>query len=128
MLFDKFWFFTNYTLHILIKALFFRFLALFFGFVLSVFFLHSKQYNNIVLQIDQKIWWIVKFLNCWFLLSYSHILLPHYLSKKNSSWLIFESIKALEIKTSMLFNLSCFFFFFLMELRNHIRKLFLCYF
>ena len=41
--------------------------------------------------------------------------------KTNSSWLIFESIKALEIKTSMLFNLdfanntilSCFFFFFL---------------
>ena len=41
--------------------------------------------------------------------------------KTNSSWLIFESVKALEIKTSMLFNLdfdsnnilSCFFFFFL---------------
>ena len=26
--------------------------------------------------------------------------------KTNSSWLIFESIKALEIKTSMLFNLD----------------------
>ena len=41
--------------------------------------------------------------------------------KTNSSWLIFESVKALEIKTSMLFNLdfgsnnilSCFFFVFL---------------
>ena len=41
--------------------------------------------------------------------------------KTNSSWLITESIKAFEIKTSMLFNLdfayntilSCFFFFFL---------------
>ena len=41
--------------------------------------------------------------------------------KTNSSWLITESIKTLEIKTSMLFNLdfanntilSCFFFFFL---------------
>ena len=41
--------------------------------------------------------------------------------KTNSSWLITDSIKALEIKTSMLFNLdfanntilSCFFFFFL---------------
>ena len=41
--------------------------------------------------------------------------------KKNSLWLIFESIKALEIKTSAVFNLdfasdnilSCFVFFFL---------------
>ena len=41
--------------------------------------------------------------------------------KTNSSWTIFESIKDLEIKTSMLFNLdfanstflSCFFYFFL---------------
>ena len=49
-----------------------------------------------------------------------HIFLAHYLSK-NSSWLIFESNKTLEIKTSMLFNLdfadntisSCFFFVFL---------------
>ena len=40
--------------------------------------------------------------------------------KTNSSWLIFESIKAIQIKTSMVFNLdfanntvlSCFFFFF----------------
>ena len=44
------------------------------------------------------------------------------LIKTNSSWLITESIKALEIKISLLFNLSfvyktvlsCFFFFFLM--------------
>ena len=44
-----------------------------------------------------------------------------YFIKKNSSWLIFESIKALEIRTSTLFNLgfanddilSCFFLFFL---------------
>ena len=41
--------------------------------------------------------------------------------KTNSSWLILESVKSLEIKTSALFNLdfandniwSCFFFFFL---------------
>ena len=41
--------------------------------------------------------------------------------KKNSSWLIFQSVKALAIKNSRLFNLdfandnilSCFFFFFL---------------
>ena len=41
--------------------------------------------------------------------------------KENSLWLIFESIRALEIKTSMLFNLvfpkntilSCFFFIFI---------------
>ena len=56
-----------------------------------------------------------------FLLSYSHILLAHYLLKKISSWLIFEWTKSLEIKTFVLFDLdfannttlSWFFFFFL---------------
>ena len=55
-----------------------------------------------------------------FLLSFCHILLAQLFIKTNSSWLITESIKALEIKTSLLFNsdfgnntiLSCFFFYF----------------
>ena len=67
--------------------------------------------------------------------------------KTNSSWLITESIKALEIKTSMLFNLDfanntillCFFFFFLItdlyflilaviaQILNPIAELVICY-
>ena len=64
---------------------------------------------------------LFKSLNFLFLFSYRHILFAHYLLKKNSSWLIFELIKVLEIKASMPFNLefanntilSCFFLFFL---------------
>ena len=61
---------------------------------------------------------VFKFLIYYFIQLYSFRTL---FIKTNSSWLITESIKALEIKTSMLFNLdfanntilSCFFFFFL---------------
>ena len=61
---------------------------------------------------------VFKFLISSFITSYS----SNTFIKINSSWLIYESIKALEIKTSMLLNLVfannaillCFFFFFLM--------------
>ena len=49
---------------------------------------------------------MIKSLNFWFLVSFHYILLEHYLLKKNSSWLINESINILEIKTSMAFNLD----------------------
>ena len=43
-------FFHYHTLYILIKALLFRFLSLqYFGFLISAFFLHFKQSDNIVL-------------------------------------------------------------------------------
>ena len=63
-----------------------------------------------------------KFLISSFILSYSYSTL---FIKTNSSWLIFESIKALEIKTSILLYLDFakntilsffFFFFFIIEL------------
>ena len=81
-----------------------------FWFLFSVFFLHSKQWYNIVLYIFLA---FIFHLNFWFFLPYHKILPACYLLKL--------SIKALEIKTSMLFNwdfankatLSCFFFFFL---------------
>ena len=58
----------------------------------------------------------MKFLNFWFLLSSHHDLKT--LFTKTNSWLIYESVKALEITASMLFKLvfakttilSCFFF------------------
>ena len=84
-------------------------------------FLHFKQYDNIVLWIYENLWWTFegfRFLISFFVSSYYLCTL---FTKTNSSWLIYELIKAQEIKTSILFNLvfanntilSCFFFFFL---------------
>ena len=54
-------------------------------------------------------------MNFLFLLSYSHMFFSILLIKTNSSWLIFELIKALEIKTSMLFKF-CWQYYFIMVL------------
>ena len=89
-----------------------------FWFLLAVFFLHFKQDDNIVLYIVSNFYLSLEYSISSFKSSYSFGIL---FIKTNLSWLILESIKALEIKTSMPFNLdfdyntilSCFFFFFL---------------
>ena len=68
-------------------------------------FLHFKQYDNIVLWIYENLWWTFegfRLLISFFVSSYS---LCTIFTKTNSSWLIYELIKAQEIKTSILFDL-----------------------
>ena len=63
--------------------------------------------------------WSIKSLNFWFLFFIPSYSLNASFTKTNSSWLMYESVKVLEIKASMLFNLffsnssilSWFFFF-----------------
>ena len=121
----KFYFY-DHTLHILIKALFFRFLSLQILDFYFLYFFHTS--NNTITLVNR---WIKIFNNLFksfnfliysFKLSYSFGTL---FIKINSAWLIFESIKALEIKPSMLFNIdfannsissSLFFFFLIINL------------
>ena len=67
--------------------------------------------NLLVIFSDINIYFItsnklIYYYNFGFLLSYRHILFSTFFIKTNSSWPIFESIKALQFKTSMLFNLD----------------------
>ena len=114
LLFKTFWFFYYHTLHILIKALFLRFLSLQ---LLHFYFLYFFYTSNITIKLT-KLDEVSKCLISSFISLYYFRAL---FIKTNSSWLITESIKALEINTSILFNfdfvnntiLSCFFFLFL---------------
>ena len=102
------------------RALFFRFLFLhLLGFTFSIFFaLQTIRQHYFIYSLNFHL--LGLFIFC-FISSYSFSTL---FTETNSIKLIFESIKALEIKTSIVFNLvfanntmlSCFFFFFLIDL------------
>ena len=90
--------FFYYILHILIKAIILQF-SIFSIFTFCIYFytLNNKItlfyiYSKLlfVIGIFYFLFYIIKF--------FQHII------KTNLSWLIFQSIKSLEIKTSMLFN------------------------
>ena len=100
-------------LDFLIKAFSFCFVFIqFLDFYFLYFFYTSINMITLFYFINKIFYELFKSLNLWFL--------AHYLFKKISLWLIFDSTEALEIKT-ILFNLdfskntilSCFFFFFL---------------
>ena len=113
--------FYYHTMHILIKALFFRFLSSHFWIFTFPIFFYTSSYTITFLSKCTKIFdELFNSLDFWFFLfifSYSFRTL---FIKTNSSWLITESINALEIKASIVINLnfanntifSCFFFFF----------------
>ena len=98
------------TLHILIKALFSRFLSLqLFG----LYFLYSFYFSNNAIKLFYKQTKIFTFLIYSFKFSYSFSTL---FIKIKLSWLTFESIKALERKTSnSTIYLSLFFFFLIIQ-------------
>ena len=122
-LINIFFFFYYFILHILVKALVFLYFSLinlifctisycifwwkhWFSFLFATlefcFLLFFYISNNSItlfykwIKIFDELLTILRF---WLLFSYHHILLTHYLLKKNSLWLTHESIKALEIKT-----------------------------
>ena len=87
-----------------------RFLLFFFAteeFLLSVFFFfYTLNNTKALLYKSVKVFdELLKFTIFWFFLSYYYILLTHYLLNKNSTRIQYDSIKALEVNNSMVFNL-----------------------
>ena len=81
----------------------------------SVFFLSFKQWNNMVFVYSLNFYLLLEF---WISSFISKNYFCRLFIKIDSSWLTLESIKVLEITTSMLINLgfavlSCFYFFFI---------------
>ena len=118
------WFLIKVEFFLLQTAQFYKIISLFclvfliLEFSFAVYFLQLTQHFSIVF-----IQYVTH--NFLFFLSSHYILLTRYLLWLNLSWLIYESIKALEIKNSIVFNLSfpnntilscSFFFTFLIDL------------
>ena len=94
-----------------------------FGFLLSAYIFLTRQTiaEHYLINILKSLINLIKSLNFWFLFSFRSLYYFKTFIKPNSSWLITQFIKALEIKTSISLNLdfaknsilSCFFFCFL---------------
>ena len=53
------YFLLTYTAHFDKSIILLFFVYATFGFLISVFFIHFKQYHNIVLKIELNLWWTI---------------------------------------------------------------------
>ena len=100
--------FYNYTVHLFIKSLFLRFLSLQvldFNFLFYFSTLQKIQLHCFINRLKYSVD-CFEFLNFLFLFLIFYIIYLLFI-KTYSSLLIFESIKVLRIKNSILFNLNC---------------------